>query len=302
MIRVHRGVAINHDLLVKQERYARGENVAARGLGAFFDPTVYTTSAVGIVATSIKKVIDNEQKKYQAQYIFKIESSHWHRLQNDSTYFYNDVSTVGSFDPTGMQFTGFTILRMSRRDTAMKAVFELDTSNLCEIYHDGVFRLKLKELELNYAKAKIPSNAKNKINLDFQIQFMASYITPTGQMNSNVVLGNFSLTLPGVTVQSKESCRRYAGMPLNGWSFIVPRSYGYSRSADGSVSPVYNQGAYTINVTVKETSKSKYVTKLLADESGTVIDATQKGVIFKAVTGSGSGGGSGSSSGGGKKK
>src|SRR5262249_11027265 len=84
MIHVHKGEAIDHGLLTQQEKYHDGEYVAARGMDAFFDPTVYTTSALDIVATGIKRMINNEQKKYQAQYQFRIEPIHWHRLKDDS--------------------------------------------------------------------------------------------------------------------------------------------------------------------------------------------------------------------------
>lgn len=129
MIHVQKGEAIDHGLLAMQEKYSNGEYIAARGLNAFFDPTVYATSAVDVVATGIKRIINNEQKKYQAQYQFKIEPTHWHRLKDDSLYFYKDISTNGCFDPEGMQFTGFAVTRLSKKDTAFKAVFELDNSN-----------------------------------------------------------------------------------------------------------------------------------------------------------------------------
>jgi len=284
MIHIHKGEAIDHGLLTIQEKYREGEYIAARGMNAFFDPTVYTSSAVGIVATGIKNVIANEQRKYQAQYQFKIEPIHWHRLKDDSMYFYKDVSTNGCFDPEGMQFTGFTVTRLCHGgDTAMKAVFELDNANLCEIYHDGIFRLKLKQLVMNYAKAKVPARGKKKVNLDIQIQFLASYITSTGQINSNMVLGNFTLIIPGVDLTDPSSCAKFAGTPLNGLSFIVPRSYGFKKVGN-NLAPVYSQGAYSINVTVKEITKTKYVNKLLADETNTVIDVTQKGVLFKMTT------------------
>lgn len=143
-------------------------------------------------------------------------------------------------------------------------------------------------------------HGKKKINLDIQIEFLASYISSTGQINKNVVLGSFSLILPGVALQNKNACKKYEGTPLDGWSFIVPRSCGFKKEGN-NLKPIYSQGSYAINVTVKEISKTKYINKLLADKSNTVIDVTQKGVMLKFSNNSNGGGGS-SDGGGGNKK
>lgn len=55
-------------------------------------------------------------------------------------------------------------------------------------------------------------HGKKKINLDIQIEFLASYISSTGQINKNVVLGSFSLILPGVALQNKNACKNMKGL------------------------------------------------------------------------------------------
>ena len=67
--------------------------------------------------------------------------------------------------PLPIQFKGFTLVRTftnktGTKDTAFVADFELDTTNSNEILNNSVFRLKLKNLELNYSKAKLGSDKK----------------------------------------------------------------------------------------------------------------------------------------------
>jgi hypothetical protein len=279
MLSINPGIAIDTDKLQMQMAYNDGKI-----RGDFFDPTTFGTTALSIVATGVKKTIDNEKKKYQASYEFNIASDRTHKLRNDSMYFYSKKSQVGPFDVKNMQFTGFTVCRLfgrnkkdENKEMAMRAFFELDTSNLCEIAYDGVFRLKLKEFEIHYAKAKIP-HGKKKINLDIQVQFLSSYISKEGQFYPNAVLGTFTKTINGVVLQDTASFHKFEDKPMDGWSFVVPRSYYHSPRGD-----MWNQGSYSIKVTVKETSKQRFVNQLASAESSQFIDATTKGISVKSL-------------------
>ncbi|MND01434.1 hypothetical protein D3C83_204250 [compost metagenome] len=52
----------------------------------------------------------------------------------------------------------------------------------------------------------------------------------------------------------------------------MPRSFGYYKAEDGDVKRCYSQGAYSISAKVTETSKDKFVTKVLLDNSSKLID------------------------------
>lgn len=64
-----------------------------------------------------------------------------------------------------------------------------------------------------------------------------------------------------------------AGKKLEGFSFIVPRSYGYHMVDRNNAQPAYSQGAHNITVQVKENSKNKFVNQMLIDNSGKLVDA-----------------------------
>jgi hypothetical protein len=63
------------------------------------------------------------------------------------------------------------------------------------------------------------------------------------------------------------------GKTLEGKSFIVPRSFGYHITGQNLTEPAFSQGAYTINVKVKESSKNTFVNELVIDNSGKIVDA-----------------------------
>lgn len=95
-------------------------------------------------------LVDKETKKYTVGYKYSVGEN----------CFYEQISESSAFDPTGMKFTGFTFLRMvtdnaSEKDTAVYAKFKVDEEKAYEIIYNSMFSLKLDELKVIYAKAKI---------------------------------------------------------------------------------------------------------------------------------------------------
>ena len=272
IIKVRKGIAIDPMLLAAQtdqhETAMRGGG--SRGL-LIPDPTGISSIVIDYGIASIKNAIENEKAKYQAVYNYVLSADDGRRVGNDSMYFYSDVSSSGPFDVNDMQFTGFSVARLYNEDdtpmVAMKADFELDTANLYEIKYDGIFRLRLKKIELNYAKAKVP-HGREKINMDIQVQVLASYLTKEGQMHFNDTIGRFETLLNGVTLQNADSCKRFANTRMKGWSFIVPRSYCHDRHGQEQ----WNQGSYKVCVTITEISDPKKVDGWIFDNGGDVLD------------------------------
>lgn len=229
-------------------------------------------SAVSLATDGIKKMIANDRKKYTAEYKFAL---------ND-LYFYDQLSTESVFDPAGLQFSGFTLIRTfvnkeGITDTALVANFVLDTSRASEIINNSIFRLRLKDLRLYYAKAKITAGQKKSINMDIEISFTTSYVNQSGQLFDNVTLGKFYLLLRDAPLDKEAAgyaayYENLKNKPVDGRSFIVPRSFGYYLAANNVPQQCYSQGAYSVNVKVKETSKDKFVTKVLMDNSSQIID------------------------------
>ena len=86
------------------------------------------TSLLGYAVSGAKTIIANEKGKYTAV----------SKFTKTELYFYDQPSLEGPFDPAGMQFTGFDLVRTIRNeegqtDTAFLATFEIDTSKADEI-------------------------------------------------------------------------------------------------------------------------------------------------------------------------
>lgn len=230
------------------------------------------STAISLGTNIVKQMIAKDRAKYTAGYSFGVTDM----------YFYDQLSTNSVFDPIGMQFNGFTLVRtfvnrQQQLDTAMRAEFELDKDNPSEIINNSMFRLKLKDIDLDYSKSKITKAQKDMINMDIEITFTTSYVNEQGQLFDNVELGKFYLLLRGAPLDKNNPMyTRYydslRGTSIDGRSFIVPRSFGYYKTEEGEVKRCYSQGAYSISAKVTETSKDKFVTKVLLDNSSKLID------------------------------
>ena len=151
---------INYSLL-KQQEVPDMAGRADKGRGPL---TGLVGGAVSLATNAVKQMIAKDKKKYTAAYSYGLTD----------LYFYDQLSLDGPFDPLGLQFSGFKMVRTfennGKTDTALIAEFELDAANPYEILNNSIFRLKLKSLTLNYAKAKVPGN-NNYLNMDFEISF-----------------------------------------------------------------------------------------------------------------------------------
>jgi len=256
-------------------------------------------SLLGYAVSAAKTVIANEKGKYTANTNYG----------NTEDYFYAQPSLAGPFDPSGMQFTGFDVIRTIMRedgriDTAMFASFDVDTSKAGEILNNFVFRLKLRNFYIRYVKPKVAMFSRKKMSVEFNISFLTSLITPDGNMKDSVVLGKFHLLLNNISIRlgdpdfglckadrkktekelrearkasggRKDGNGHDKGPVVSGKSFIVPRSYGYFKTGDKIVAG-YNQGSYSILVSMKECTKPTFTTKIILDNGSSWLDDASK--------------------------
>lgn len=229
---------------------------------------------VSLATDGIKQMIEKDKKKYTANYNFALTN----------LYFYDQLSTESAFDPVGMQFNGFTLVRTfknkeNKTDTALIAVFELDTTNAYEIINDAVFKLRLKSLEVKYAKAKVANGSKKHLNMD--IIFTSSYVNEYGQLFDKITLGKFYLLLREMPLDKNEQgyadyYKNLKGKLLDGRSFIVPRSFGYYLAENNQKAKCFSQGAYSIQVNVKESSKNNFINKLIIDNATEILQSANR--------------------------
>jgi hypothetical protein len=238
---------------------------------------------------SLKKFIDNEKKKYTAEYTEGISN----------LYFYSHLSEKNAWDPEGMQLKEFTFIRTFKNkkgfiDTALKITFMVDTASIYEIYNNSTFRLKIKDIQIFYAKAKVPTKRwyipwtylqkqrNDKLDMDIEVDFNATYNAESGLINHNVELGKFYFFVRDAPLDKKDPAYQsfydsLANAAMEGYSFIVPRSFGHYY-ADGEYKPCFSQGNYTITLKINESGKEKYIDKLIMDNSNQVIDALSEQV------------------------
>ena len=215
----------------------------------------------------IKSLINNRKKKFNAGYSFAIK---------DET-FYDQVSTEGPFDPTGIRFRGFTLARLFKAndgtsDTAFIARFSMDTSgaSINELMNNSIFRLKLDTFILKSARVRLPRHLKY-LNMDIEISFVASYINTTGQINEDLTVGKFIYTIRKAPLDPADTdfTTYYRDLPktspaCTGYSFLIPRSVGYYKDEEtNKIQQCYGEGLYSIKVAVKESSKDRFIDKLI---------------------------------------
>lgn len=255
---------------------------------------------IGKVASAavngVISLVDKEKNKYSASY------------QNSvgQCYFYDQISESSALDPTGMQFAGFTFLRritdnLGKTDTALYAKFRVDENNAYEIINNSVFKLKLDELKVNYAKAKILARKWYQplswfmapeyptLNIDFEITFTSSYVTREGVIFNDIPVGKFYLILREIPLDKTDPAhdKFYANVKNNniiGQSFLVPRSFGYYYDSKRQIKPSYGQGIYNIVVKVNESSRPNFIQKMLFDNSTEIIEQVEANIPHSGKT------------------
>ena len=249
---------ISFDKIRYQEAFSMDER-EGRGIVTTF---MITKGILGI-----QSLINNRKKKYNSDYSFAIKDES----------FYDQVSTDGPFDPTGIRFKGFTITRIFNRedqsaDTAFLASFSIDTSGdkISEIMNNGIFRLKLDTFILKSGRVKLPKHLKN-LNMDLEISFLSSYISNNGQINTDVRVGRFIYSIRNAPLDQNDPSYKeyYQNLPrtnpfCSGQSFLIPRSAGYFKNdKTRKVEQCWGEGLFSIKVAVKESSKNTFVDKLI---------------------------------------
>jgi hypothetical protein len=246
---------------------------------------IVTSFLISKGVQGIQSLIENRKKKYTANYSFAIKDES----------FYDNISTLGPFDPTGINFKGFKVARVLKNsdgstDTAFIAKFVIDTSQdkIKELMNNSVFTLKLDSFILKSARVKMPHSSK-KLNFDFEINFLASFIGDNGQINSDVCLGKFIYTVRDAPVDANEIGYKefYENLPKNkpnctGQAFLVPRSAGYFKNSEtGTIEKCYGIGLYSIKAAVKESSKNNFADKLIVYTSSDIITLGNAGLVKK---------------------
>lgn len=274
---------VDFSSLKGQKIYSFDERASLQKEGNRGLVTMMAGSLVSLATNAVKNVIKKDKSKYTAAYT----------CGQQDLYFYDQLSTESPFDPVGMKFSGFTLLRSvpgkeTEGDTSLMVRFSIDNSNLYEVLNNGTFRLRLDELDLRVPRAKVEKKGPQTLHMDIEIKFTTSYITEQGTLVDDATLGTFHLFLRNAPVNREDPgyqayYDKLKGRILEGRSFIVPRSAGYYIKPDGSTGRSFSQGQYAIAVSVKEATRQSFVTRLLINNSDRLLETAGSRIKGLAV-------------------
>lgn len=262
-------------------------------MSAFFD--TYRSATANIFAeTSVKAV--NVLSQYAVEQI-RSPRERWERavrqesrftkdlkMLSEIHHFYNQVSTLGPMDPTGMVFDGFTCSQSVDVNGENQTVFlvdcklRTDSLGLRSMVADSRFLLYVDEVYFNPYLCDLPNDSLSNVDLRIPFDFdrrknlklnvkatvTSSWMNQVLQIVRDQELGSFDIEIkidPSRLQTDSTGAQffhyKYApGNPDNrlvsvrGDSFIVPRSYVASRA---NHEDVWGMGQYKMNLAISET-------------------------------------------------
>lgn len=262
-------------------------------LTAFFD--TYRSATANIFAETTVKAV-NVLTKHAAEKL-RSPRARWEKavreesrftkdlkMLSDIHHFYNQVSTLGPMDPTGMVFDGFTCNQYVQVEGRQEPVFlvccrlRTDSLGLRSMVADSRFLLYVDEVYFNPWLCDLPNDSLESVNLRIPFDFdrrkdlrlhikatmTSSYMNQVLQIVRDQELGTFDIEvkIDPSRIQTDENGTRFfhykyaPGNPDNrlvsvrGDSFIVPRSYVASKA---NHEDVWGMGQYKMNLTITET-------------------------------------------------
>lgn len=267
---------LNFDKPVHLEDIVQKNNPDAISRG--FASTDLLIQGTNLAIEGVKYLIDESQKKYHAEY----------KSGLSNVKFYDRNSQTGMLDPEGIIFKGFTFVRSiktgsSEREMAVYARFSVDENKLEDIYFNSKFYLKIDSLWIDYAKVKVNDSRwylpwtwfykkEKKFHLDFDINIHTNWIDEFGGIHSNVPFGHFVLPVHNIPLNPDPETKRayfesFKGKSVSGSSYVIPRSVTFCSDPRGRVEKCYGRGDFSITATVRESSKTDFVSKLIMENS-----------------------------------
>lgn len=203
--------------------------------------------------------------------------------------FYADVSKLGRMDPDHLSFQGFSVKRTARIDEEKGLTFSLDasldTSKLEDIIAGSKFYLTIDNLDLRYTKLKyldkkliapgtwFTKKDKN-LNIDVQVDIIATWIDDEGHIHENIKMGNFFFPIRNIDLeQLKNGAYTVKGENFIGSSYLIPRSTTYCLDNRNKRSKCYGLGDFNIEVTITESKENSFIEQKFYENKGALIEA-----------------------------
>lgn len=185
--------------------------------------------------------------------------------------FYKHPSFNGAMDPKGMRFDGIGCLRKEGNDTLFYVSCHIDRSKLFRIVNHSKFELVLDTLIISPFHSNLPNtplkgikysfDERKNFNMSMMMKLSSSWMNEITQLQKDQELGCFMINIPvDPSMLDDNGFLRYvrhAGeqprFPVNGESFIVPRSFMGYRDSDGQYHNCWGTGEYKMTVSMQET-------------------------------------------------
>jgi len=240
-----------------------------------FNPLIGAATSLGYNA--IERVIRDERER----------TTLTHNDARSDLYFYEQLSDIHPLDPSGIRFDGLDIIRWKtdetgRKDTALYISLELDKSNPSELLNNSIFRMNVADIRVY--DSEVPSGRrwykpgtwfrekKNTLNISMEVVFLAHWIDDNMIMHSDVPMGRFLLSLEDFPMRGEPgydaAVEALRGTPVQGFSYLIPRSTGFTYDDRYELVKKYGQGRFSIQITLKESRVKRPETTGIVKISG----------------------------------
>lgn len=199
---------------------------------------------------------------------------HEWRVPVAKDFFYNSISFLGPYDPTGMQFSGIKVTKESIRSGGSNGLFHLecsmptDSMSLSNFLASSRFTLKIDTLAIDLSKVKARYTRKNRISIDVDICFKATWMDSDLETHKDQEMGSFRISLPDLAYDPKNPIKTFNGETaanlISGSCFFIPRSYAaYVENVitEDAIEQKYRHywspGEFEVSITVKESTAGR---------------------------------------------
>ena len=243
----------NESLPAQLERTQRDLSAGSRGNRGLVSMGIGLAANIG--TRTIFQLIDNANAKYV---------SSW-SAPAGRDFFYEGPSFLGPLDPTGLHFSGITLVREEidadgNTGAALFVRCSLPEDRLEEYVTSRRFDLKIDTLAIDLSRVKAKYTAKKTISIQIGITFKATWMDENLEIHKDQTLGMFNICLPALKYDPANPVVTFSAdkaKPLiSGSCFFIPRSYSAFVSGN-EYRNCWSAGEFEVVLNVNESTAGK---------------------------------------------
>ena len=189
-------------------------------------------------------------------------------------YFYNSLSFLGPYDPTGMHFSGIKMTKESIGDGGTDGLFHLECSmpddsvSLRNFLASSRFTMIIDTLAIDLSKVNAKYTASRRISIDINIEFKATWMDSNLTVHQDQNMGMFRISLPGMKYDPADPVKTFnaeeASRLISGSCFFIPRSYAAyvetvfeNNTLKQEYRHYWSPGEFEVCITIRESTARK---------------------------------------------